>query len=180
MTIHLFSIQPEGYKELTLPEGESLVKHDCARWTGVSKAQKWVVPTLVWMQDEFTSKQDSDADVVKFSGSAVVTEAVAAKLTAFLAERVEFLPVHIGDATRFIMNVLTVLEVMDKGKSKYKIYSDGSVGMCEHAFINEPKADNTIYKVAGFPGRTFVNEHFVDFIENNTFTGLLIREYKNP
>lgn len=180
MTTYLFSVQPEGYKELTLPEGESLIKHDCARWTGVSKISTWDTPKLEWLEDEFTSESDVDADFVKFSGSVIVTSTVLEVIKPFLREQVEFLPVLIGDETRFIVNVLNVLDVMDKEKSRYKIYSDGKVGMCEHAFINEPSTTNLIYKVNGFLGRTFVNDMFVDMVNKNEFSGLLIREYKNP
>ena len=175
MTIHLLTSQPEGYKELTLPGGKSIVKHNCARWTGESKLDSWQEPKLEWVEDEFTHSTDLDADFIKFSGSLVVTDQVKAVLEVELGELVEFLPVAIAAEKRYIINILNVLDLMDKERSKYKIYSDGNIGLCEHAYINEPNVESKIYKVSGFLGCTFVNDAFVMLVKDRQFTGLLIR-----
>lgn len=180
MTIYLFSLQPEGYKELTLPEGESFAERDCLRWAGESKAANWQAFELVWLEDELSGAQDRDADFIKFSGISVMSERAYQILAEPLHNMVEFLPVTVDQQTRYLLNVTNVLDIMDKARSVYKIYSDGKVGMCEHAYLNEPDKTDTIFQVAGFLGRIFVNETFVELIENNGLTGTVIREYKNP
>ena len=180
MTIYLFSIMPEGFKELTLPDGETLLQHNCLRWTGDSKMSTWTKPELTWLKDDLSGDNDQDADFLKFHGATVCSKHAVDILTPIISGLVEFLPVYIGGEERFILNVVNVLDIMDKGKSTYKIYSDGKVGMCEHAFLNEPDDQQYIYKVAGFMGRTFVNEKFNRIIIDNNISGSLVREYKNP
>lgn len=180
MTIYLFSIMPEGFKELTLPDGETLLQHNCLRWTGESKMSTWTAPELVWLEDDLSGDNDQDADFLKFHGATVCSKHAVDILAPIISGLVEFLPVYIGREERFILNVVNVLDIMDKGRSTYKIYSDGKVGMCEHAFLNEPDDQQFIYKVSGFMGRTFVNEQFNRIIIDNNISGSLVREYKNP
>ncbi len=92
----------------------------------------------------------------------------------------EFLPVSVDGRSRYILNVTNVLNLMVKEKSIYKIYSDGEVGMCEHAFLKEPDAGELIYQVPSYLGRIFVNSYLNDFINEKGLTGALIRQYRNP
>lgn len=180
MSIHLFSIIPEGFKELTLPEGLTFLQYNCLRWNGDSKLLTWSEAELVWLQDELSQDTDEDADFIKFSGVTVVSEHVYALLKNTLNSSVEFLPVIVDGGRRYILNVINVLDLMRKEKSIYKIYSDGKVGMCEHAFLTEPAAENLIYRVSGYFGRIFVNDEFKNMTYNNRLTGALIRKYINP
>lgn len=180
MSINLFSIEPEGFKELTLPKGKTFAECNCLRWSGESKSQDWVPANLEWLEDELSSEGDVDADFIKFSGSVVVSEKAFDVLSTHLSALVEFLPVNLAGGQRYIMNVTNVLDIMDKEKSKFKIYSDGDIGMCEHAYIVEPDSGQLIYQVSGFLGRIFINETLDKLISSNKLTGALIREYKNP
>ncbi len=180
MSIYLLSVEPEGYKELTLPEGVSFLQCNCLKWVGDSKLASWSSPELVWLNDDFSESSDDDADFIKFSGAIVLSSRACQKLQAYLKDQVEFLPVIVDGETRYILNVLNVLDVMNRERSIFKIYSDGKIGGCEHAFINEPSEENFIYKVNGFPGRTFINNSFAALVREFALTGALIREYQNP
>ncbi len=180
MTIYLFSLMPEGFKELTLPDGETLLQHNCLRWAGESKLATWSSPELVWLEDDLSENSDQDADFLKFHGAIVCSKKAVAVLSPIVADQVEFLPVTIDGEERCILNVINVLDLMDKSKSKFKIYSDGKVGMCEHAYLNQPDEQQHIFKVAGFMGRTFIDDALKHEIEKHQLTGTLIRDYKNP
>ncbi len=180
MSIYLLSVEPEGYKELTLPEGLSFLQCNCLKWAGESKLESWSTPELVWVNDDFSESSDNDADFIKFSGAIVISSHACQKLQPFLKDQVEFLPVIVDGETRYILNILNVLDILDRERSIFKIYSDGKIGGCEHAFINEPSEDHFIYKVAGFLGRIFISNSFVALVREFGLTGALIREYQNP
>lgn len=80
----------------------------------------------------------------------------------------------------FLLNVSNVLNIMEPAKSKYKIYDDGKIGMCEHGYLNEPSLDNRIFQVKDYFSYIFVNGEIKDAIETAGLTGALIREYINP
>jgi len=180
MTACLLSVMPEGLKELTLPDGETLLQHNCLRWAGESKMATWKPVQLIWLEDDLTNRADKDADFLKFAGSIVISERAYQTLKRHTASRVEYLPVFIGGEARYILNVINVLDLMDKSRSKFKIYSDGNLGQCEHAYLNRASADESIYKVIGFMPRVFISDRLKSIIESESLTGSLIREYKNP
>lgn len=180
MTTFLLSVMPEGFKELTLPDGETLLQHNCLRWAGESKLANWNPMQLIWLEDELTDHADTDGDFLKFAGSIVITERAYQTLKVHSADRAEFLPVLIGNETRYILNVINVLDLMDKSRSKFKMYSDGNYGQCEHAYLNKPSDKESIFKVKGFMPRIFISERLKSTIESEGLTGSLIREYKNP
>ena len=179
--IYLFTLQPEGFKELDLKPGSTYADNNCLRWNGDSKLNAWKTPELVWFKDEFNEDSDVDGDFLKFRGGAPVLSSKAyTVLQPLLKDLAEFLPVLVDGETRHLLNVTSVLDLMDKSKSKFKIYGDGQIGPCEHAYLNEPSLENTIFKVRGYLPRVFINETTKSQIEHSELTGVLIREYKNP
>lgn len=181
--MYLFSIFPEGYKELTIAQGESYASYDCLRWGGKSKADTWKAPNLEWLEDDFTSDSDQIADFTGFGGGPVaVSDRAYHVLKDILKDQVEFLPTTgpgPNDNWR-LLNVINVVDIMDTSKSKFEIYSDGKVGQCTHAYLNEPDPNNRIYRVKGKPILELVNEEVKNAIESAGLTGALIREYLNP
>lgn len=181
MTLYLFTLQPEGFKELDLPEGQSYADFNCLRWNGDSKLADWKTPELVWFTDEFSQGNERDGDFLKFRGGApVITETVKNSLSPLLQHCVEFLPVNIADETRYILNVIFVLDIIDKSKSKFKIYSDGTIGPCQHAYLNIPEESKPMFKVEGYLPRIFGDQSLQQFIHQEQLSGCLLREYVNP
>lgn len=181
MTIYLLTLQPEGFKELDIKPNESYAEHNCLRWVGDSKATNWRKPELIWFHDDLSEVSDVDGDFIKFRGGAPVISSNAYRLLQPLLENfVEFLPITIEGETRQLINVTNVLPLMDAAKSKFKIYSDGKIGACEHAYLNEPDSQQFIFKVAGYFPRIFIDEELKRNIEEAGLTGVLIREYFNP
>lgn len=180
--MYLFSAIPEGFKELTLAGGQTLIEYDCLLWVGKSKLKSWKAPRLKWVADEFTSESDLMPDIAGFAGTLIVSEKAYHILKDLVVEQVEFLPtIGPGDADKwYVVNIVNVVDIMLKEKSQYEIYSDGEVGNCTHAFLNEPPPDNKIFKVAGWPTRMFASEEIKLAVEINSLNGGLIREYLNP
>lgn len=180
--IYLLSLIPEGFKELDLPEGKNYIDFDCMRWNGKSKLMNWKSPELVWVNDEFSLPDDTQGDFTKFMGGAIaLSQKAYSLLKPILADKVEFLSVYVDQQEWFLMNVVNVLSVMDVARSKFKIYEDGQVGACQHAYIVEPaEYDSAIFLVEGYFPNIFINQHTKDFIESSELTGALIREYLNP
>ena len=181
MTIYLLTLQPEGFKELDIKPNESYAEHNCLRWIGDSKAANWRTPELIWFSDDLSDASDVDGDFIKFRGGAPALSAKAYNLLQSQLEKyVEFLPVTIEGETRHLINVITVLPLMDAAKSIFKIYNDGKIGACQHAYLNEPESGQLIFKVNGYFPRIFINEELKRIIEEAGLTGVVIREYLNP
>ena len=181
--MYLFTPYPEGFKSLDLPENDDYADHDCLIWAGKSKAQTWQPPKIEWFEDELTSSDDTIGDFTVFGGGPVaVSEKAYNTLKDLFSEQVEFLPTNGPSPSDkwFLMNVINLVDIMDKEKSKYEIYSDGKIGGCSHAYLNEPESSNKIFKVVGWPTRTFISEEAKEVIESTGLTGVLIREYLNP
>ncbi|MES2824963.1 MAG: hypothetical protein V4732_15265 [Pseudomonadota bacterium] len=181
MTIYLFSLLPQGFKELDIKPSESYAEHNCLRWTGESKIASWRTPDLIWFSDELSDDADIDGDFLNFRGGAPAISAKAYKvLQPLLENSVEFLPVTIQGETRQLINVTNVLPLMDIAKSTFKIYNDGKIGPCQHAHLNDPDPKELIFMVNGYFPRIFINDELKKRIEEAGLTGVLIREYLNP
>lgn len=180
--IYLLSVMPEGFKELDLPEGKDYMDYNCMRWNGESKLNQWKSPEVVWVEDEFTSPNDQVADLTKFMGGAIaLSENAYQVLQPIIGAQAEFLPITRDSEQWYLLNVLNVQDLMDKSRSKYKIYEDGHVGPCTHAYINDPRqTDASIFLVKGYFPNIFINANIKTEIEKAGLTGGLIREYVNP
>lgn len=181
--MYLFSIIPEGFRELVIPQNETYASYDCLRWGGKSKADTWKAPNLVWLKDSFTSESDAIADFTGFGGGPIaVSEKAYQTLKDVFEGQVEFLPTIGPDSNENwrLLNVTNVVDIMDVSKSKYEIYPDGKIGACTHAYLNEPDSGNKIYRVKGKAILELIDEETKNIIESAGLSGVLIREYLNP
>jgi hypothetical protein len=181
MTIYLLTLQPEGFKELDIKPNESYAEHNCLHWIGDKKSADWHTPDLIWFKDDLSDDADIDGDFIKFRGGAPAISANAYSLLhSLIGSFVEFLPVTIEGQTRHLINIINVLSLMDTAKSIFKIYNDGKIGACQHAYLNEPNSQQLIFKVNGYLPRIFINEELKQKIEEAGLTGISIRKYLNP
>lgn len=181
MAIYLLTLLPEGFKELDIKPNESYAQYNCLRWAGDAKGSDWRTPDLVWFKDDLSEESDIDGDFLKFRGGASTISTKAYNLLRpMIAKCVEFLPITIEGETRHLINVTNVLPLMDTARSTFKIYSDGKIGPCQHAYLNTPDPKEYIFMVKGFFPRVFINEELKSTIEAAGLTGVLIREYINP
>ena len=120
--IYLFTLQPEGFKELDLKSGETYADNNCLRWAGDEKAETWKSPELIWFNDEFTETSDTDGDFLKFRGGAPILSAKAySVLQPVIKDSAEFLPVWVDNEKRYLLNVTTIVDLIDKSKEKTDI-----------------------------------------------------------
>ncbi|PUA27287.1 MAG: hypothetical protein B0W54_11840 [Cellvibrio sp. 79] len=180
--MYLLSVISEGFKELDLPDGQSYLDFNCMRWNGESKLNQWKSPNVVWVEDEFTSSQYQEGDFTKFSGGAIaLSEKAYNVLKPVMGTQAEFLPVQNENKQWYLLNVLNVQNLMDTSRSKFKIYEDGHIGPCTHAYINPPDSSNIgIFLVKGYFPNIFIISNVKDEIEKAGLTGSLIRQYINP
>lgn len=184
--IYLFSIWPWEYKTMDLPENLNYDDYDCWDWRTESKIKNWKPFPVEWVKSDSddSAKELPSPDMGIFAGG---PPSISPKAYAALKDRlkgyVEFLPVEHRDEgeTWYLMNVTKRLDIMDKEKSIYEIYSSGEVGQCQHAFIDKPEAENhLIFKIKGCAPNIFINDTMKTIIEDNDLKGPLIREYVNP
>jgi len=180
--MYLFSIMPNGYKGLVIPEGHKYADYDCLLWDGRSKSDTWKTVPLEWLEDDLTDSDDVVADFTAFGGGPIaVSERAYDVVSEIFKGQVEFLPTSGPDGDNWrLLNVTNVVDTMDTSKSQYQIYDSGRIGMCTHAHIDEPGPENKIFVVKGFMPRMFVDEVSKNLIESSGLTGALIREYLNP
>lgn len=179
--MYLLSVIPEGFKELDLPNGQNYLDFNCMRWNGESKLNQWKSPNVVWVEDEFTSSQDQEGDFTKFSGGDIaLSEKAYNVLKPAISTQAEFLPVQSENKRWYLLNVLNMQNLMDTSRSKFKIYEDGHIGPCTHAYINNPNDNSGIFLVKGYLPNIFIDEGIKGAIEKAGLTGSLIRQYINP
>jgi len=183
--MYLLSINPNGFKGLTIPYGQSFASHDCLSWGGKSKLSAWKPLKLIWQEDEdqLTNMTDKVADFTGFGGGPIALSDRAYNVVKdILKDQVEFLPT-IGpndDDQWRLLNVTNLVDIMDVSKSKHRIHSNGTIGTVTHAYINEPPPDNNIFSVQGNPTLVYINKKTKSAIESANLTGVLIREWLNP
>ena len=181
--MYLLTVYPKNFKSLVIADNESYMAYDCLRWNGKSKLSTWKKPPLEWLEDDLTEESDKVGDFTAFGGGRLaLSELAYSILGEHLDKQAEFLPTtgpNESDEWR-ILNVLNVLDIMDKSRSKYEIYNDGEVGDCSHAFLNTPQSENRIFLVKGYFPDIFIDEATKELIETSGLTGHLIREYLNP
>ena len=180
--MYLFSVYPEGFKELAFAESESFEDYDHFCWNGQPRLNGWQPPKIEWFEDEFSSDSDETPDITSISGVIAVSERAHTELRDLFINQVEFLPTIGPDeqSTWYLVNITNVLPIMDSSKSKFKIKKNGKTGICEHAYINKPDSKNKIYEVKGFEPHIFIDKEVKTTIENSRLAGALIREYLNP
>lgn len=178
---YLLSTAPEGFKELDLAGNADHMAFDCTRWNGKSKLQNWKKPELVWVDDEFSSSDAQIGDFTKFMGGAIaLSERAKAVLEPVIGNQVELLPASGEGWQWYLLNVLNVQSVMDVERSKFKIYEDGHVGPCTHAYITEPADGNEMFLVERYFPHIFISGVVKTAIDTAGLTGALVREYRNP
>ena len=180
--MYLFSVLPDGFKELTLAHGQSYSEYDCLLWTGKSKLHSWKTPKLEWLKDELTSESDLTPDITSVAGTIALSESAYNTLKTILADQVEFLATLGPDSNDkwFLINVINVQDTLDTSRSLYEIEDDGEIGLCEHGFLNEPEKGNHIFQVKDYSPYIFIDEDLKQVIERAGLKGALIREYQNP
>ena len=179
--VYLFSVKPEGFKEFDIKSSDDDHIYTM-RWTGDSKVEGWRELELSVLEDDFSSPNDTLADIASFKGgSYALSQRAKDVLTPVIGECVEFLPALYDGEPWYILNVVNVLDIVDKEKSRHKIYKSGKVGFITHAFLNAPSEPvSNIFIAKDFHPYVFINEETKQIIESTGLTGALIREYKNP
>ena len=179
--VYFLSTAPEGFKTFDLTSGSDDHIYTM-KWTGASKLSCWTPVELCTMEDSFTSEADLFPDIGKFNaGPFVVSERAKLLLEPLWGNSVEFLPASYKNEKWYVLNVINVMDVVDKEKSRFKIYKSGKVGFITHAYIDLQGVDvPDIFIAKGFHPYVFINEKTKELIDDNKLIGALVRAYENP
>ena len=100
-------------------------------------------------------------------------------LQPLICDSVEVLDLQFGESEYYGINVISVLDVIDYSKSKYKMYSNGKDIMRfeKYAFkICDELLNNNIFKIVDEPRRrAFVSDVFKETVEKNHLSGFDFR-----
>ena len=100
-------------------------------------------------------------------------------LLPIISDSVEILDLVCEHAEYYGINVISILNVIDYSKSKYRMFSDGKRIMAfqKYAFRLETDIGNyNIFKIVDEPARrAFVSDRFKKLIEDNDLTGFMLK-----
>lgn len=104
----------------------------------------------------------------------VCSEKAVFVLKPLIESNVEFLPLVFGSDKYWVINILTVLDAVNRSKSVYKTFRDGKRIMAfqKYAFFPEAVTNIPVFKITEEKTRyPFVSDEFKRVVENNCLTG---------
>lgn len=100
-------------------------------------------------------------------------------LRPLLVGQVEVLPVDCKGGEFNFINVTRVIDAVDRGKTEYRRYDDGTIGpgIVRYVFRSEMLEDAVIFKIPDFKfSPVFVTTPFVQMVKANGLTGFALPE----
>jgi hypothetical protein len=104
----------------------------------------------------------------------VFTERAVNALLPLIEDNVEVLPLACEEDKLYIINVIDVVDCLDKERSKLKRFSSGGVMRVEHyVFIKEAIRGKHMFKIPELHVAVYVSDAFKSAVEENCLEGLL-------
>lgn len=144
---------------------------DC---TVEKKAGHWNPPAIKWFDgDRRKLDKYKDPDIASSPAYTYILGPRAAELLRPVINDVaELLPIPFQGETWYFMNVFNQIDVVDKAKSIYKIYSSGRVGPVEKIVFSSEKIPHAKLFTRPYSPRLYYAEHYPD--DNpNTFKNVV-------
>lgn len=136
---------------------------------------KWEVCSM--LRGEF--KKHPDFFEIANSGVIAMSKRAKDVLESFVV-KTEFLPINTDAGVYYAINVLNVLDCLNKEESKFVSTKQGQI--VEFTYIDfypEMLEGNNLFKIPEMPYRTFVSSVFLEEYEMNDFEGLEIDKSLN-
>lgn len=103
----------------------------------------------------------------------VFTERAVKTLRPLIGDSVEILPLVCDEDDLYIINVIDVVDCLDRERSKLKFFSSGAVMRVEHyVFVEEALRGKHIFKIPERPVAVFVSDAFKFVVEGEGLEGL--------
>lgn len=103
-----------------------------------------------WIKRHLSVISGVQCNIISYQPGAVVCDEVAkSKLEKFVGDEVEFLPVELGiEGEFYFINVINIIDCLNKEESKFKLFSDGSVmKIQEYVFFEERLENVYLFKI---------------------------------
>lgn len=129
----------------------------------------------------FRAELDPEQQIGNFTDidpGVLICDAFAySKLEEAISEEIEVLPIQIDDLEMYVLNVINVIDCLDKSESVIEYFSDGGVaGIKQYAFDMGSLADVKLFKIPQF-SRTeiYATDAFRNLVLNASLTGLTFK-----
>ncbi len=154
--------------------GKSTIPRGIFDCDGHKKAANWHPPEIEWFDDDGRNiDKYKDPDITYTPAASYILGPRAAELLRpVISDVAELLPVPFQGETWYFMNVFNQIDVVDKAKSIYKIYSSGRVGPVEKIVFSPEKIPHAKLFTRPYSPRLYYAEHYPD--DNpNTFKNVI-------
>lgn len=156
-------------------------------YSTVKKVANWNPPTIEWYGDDGRNLDKyKDPDIAQSPAYTFILGSRAAELLRpVVSDVAELLPIPFQGETWYFMNVFNQIDVVDKEKSRYKIYSSGRVGPVEKIVFNPNKLPHAkLFTIPESRVELYYAEHhpddnpntFKNVVENNKLFGVVIEK----
>lgn len=135
-----------------------------------------------WTPSEVTvvkGRKRKWSDVTSLSaGIIILTEKSKAILEDLIKDSVEFLPLIFEGRNYYIINVIKMIDGLNKDKSEYRTFSDGRImQVLKYEFNSDIVKGHHIFKISEFKrGSVYVSDEFKKRVEENNLMGFDLEE----
>ena len=166
--------------------GKSTIPDDIFDYTVEKKAGHWNPPAIRWFDDDGRNLEKyQDPDITTNSAYTYILGPRAAELLRpVVSDVAELLPIPFQGETWYFMNVFNEIDVVDKAKSRYKIYSSGRVGPVQKIVFSPSMLPHAkLFTRPGSPRLYYAEQHpddnphtFKNVVEQNKLFGIVIEK----
>ncbi len=108
------------------------------------------------------------------AGYIVIDELAKGLLMPLIGHEVELLPMEVEGQPHYIVNIINVIDCLDKENSEIKYFKSNPtkiMRIVKHVFHEKHTMDSYLFKLPSFPDM-FCTQKFKDLVEHNGLTGL--------
>jgi hypothetical protein len=171
MNVYQLLPDVEHFRDLEWVDGVSVVT--VQQFNGQSLRQTWQAPRVRYAAE-------SDLPIGDLTGSIppVVTRHALDALSPLIAQDVEALPLYIDDRELFALNVLTVIDCLNRDHSVYTTFSNSEriIWIEKYSFRQDMLKDRSIFRLPERDSNLiYVLDPFKELVEKNKLLGFKFR-----
>jgi hypothetical protein len=162
--IYSFQVDYDNFKSF-VPSELSSQENVSTRCKG--KPLNWTRPLLIETDEDDVGLPEADISLVNI-GSFVVSESLHSQFFNIYTDSCEFLPLSFGERKLYLVNVIRVIDCLNKTQSKFNEFG----GVSEIVFDKEKVPPSGFFKIKEDNFSTiFCAGDVRDLIKNNELTG---------